>query len=636
MTIRAVPRRAHHRRAHHRRTNHGRIWSTAIGRITAIGCTALLFGTALLGALLIRQPAQASAPLDHRPTTPNHSSELPGAGYLLTDPLQGGSHAYWAGAYRTIAGQRSYCIDDFYDYPNPSYHYLAPEVASWPARLGSNNGAHGRAAQRISWIVNSFGQSSAASVDAAVSMAINLLSGSTPFRHSYLGYFRAQLGAIDPAIVTSVDRMISDSERYAGPYTTRVSFGPSPVLHGTGQFSVEVRSGAGIPVPGAQFRILATAGLRLRSPAIGRTGSSGIATLRYLALASGPVGVIARGLREPNTTIRLGYSPSHYPGNFRTGSQRVALASGHPYVPVPPGHGGTVIAPPAIHTTVQPGTGARPAGSKVTDLVQGTGLLPRAEYLLQVRLQDGAGFVCGSAASVVRADARGRFSTVTPSIAVCGGGRDTFVERLIDTAGRPVAASPPGQPSETFPITPIASTAVIAGTGPRTVGSPVSDRVTAAGLPPLAVYRVRASLLDSTGRLCGSTVSSARSDAHGWLESTTAALTACGTLKDTFTEQLTDSSGNVLASTPAWQPTETFPLALAGHNQPPPAKPLPTPKAKPTPSPRLTPKPAYKHPAAVPVPRLAVTGSTPRLALLTGLVGLLAGGVLMLAGRRAR
>src|SRR5438132_7736835 len=130
----------------------------------------------LLGVLTIvavvwqPRPAAASAPIDGRSTEPNHPSEMAGAGFLLTDPMQGRSQAYWAGAYVTIPGMKSYCIDDFYDYPNPSYSYRTVEASSWAARRGSNGGARGHQAQRIVWITNSYGQSASAMTNAAVSM----------------------------------------------------------------------------------------------------------------------------------------------------------------------------------------------------------------------------------------------------------------------------------------------------------------------------------------------------------------------------------------------------------------------------------------------------------------------------------
>ncbi|MDQ2838314.1 MAG: hypothetical protein M3Y42_10015 [Actinomycetota bacterium] len=577
---------------------------------------------ALLGIVLWYQPAHAAAPLDHRSTAPNHPSELPGSGYLLTDPLQGASRAYWAGAYRTIAGQRSYCIDDFYDYPNPSYHYVAPEVSSWAGRPGSNNGAGGHTAQRIIWIVNSYGQSTVPATDAAVSMAINLLTGSAPFLRSYDGYFRRQLAAINPMIPNLVHQLVNDSDRYAEPYSTRLAFGAAPAVGGPGTFTVQVRSARGVAIPAATFQVTATAGLRLVSPATGRTGPTGVATVRYTALRAGPILATAQGTQLPNTTMRLGYSPSHNGANFRTGSQRVALVSKHRLTTAPPGSGRTIVTPPSIRTTVQAGNAARPVGAMVSDLVTATGLIPGAAYQLKVILQDGSALTCGSATSTVHADAHGRLAATTPGLAACGGGRDTFSEQLLDTARDLVVTSPPGQPSETFPITPVASTAVVGGVGSRPLRSRVSDRVTATGLPLLATYHVRATLRDTSGRLCGTTAGPARSDIHGQLNFVSDPLPACGQGTDTFTESISDSSAVVVASTVAGQPTETFPV------RPPPAV------GRPSPPP--TPKPAAKRPVSTPVPRLASTGSAPTLALVGGLFSVAAGALLLLAGRRGR
>jgi hypothetical protein len=587
----------------------------------------------VIAVLVFRLPAQAALPLDHRSTAPNQSSELPGAGYLLTDPLQGPSRAYWAGAYRTIAGARAYCVDDFYDYPNASYGYRTPEVSHWSGRPGSNNGARGHTAQRIIWIINSYGQSTAASTDAAVSMAINLLTGSAPFLRSYASSFKPQLNALNPDIVGFINRMIADSDRYAGPYTTKVAFGSVPAVGANGHFTVQVRSARGFALPDVPFRVTGTAGIRLRSRGWGRTGPSGIATLVYTALRSGPVAIIAQGTAVPNITMRLGYSPTHNTGNFSTGSQRVALNSAHRLSLVAPGTAHATISAPSIRTVVRGGSVPRPVGVRVTDQVQASGLQPRANYRLAVTLQDSSGSVCGSAAISVHADVHGLLDTITPGIAVCGGGRDTFAERLLDVQGHPVVHSPPGQPRETFPVSPAAKTAVHGGVRPRAVGTPVSDEVQAIGLWPGKRYQVQANLQDATGSSCGSTTGSATSDVHGVLAVTLGPIKACGTGKDTFTERLTGSDGTVLATTTAWEPAETFPVQQppAVHRPSPPKVSPPKVRPPPVAAPKLPPTPAVQRP----VPHLASTGATPKLALVTGILGLVMGGLLLLAGRRS-
>lgn len=587
----------------------------------------------IVAVLACRQPAQAAQPLDHRSTAPNQSSELPGAGYLLTDPLQGPSRAYWAGAYRTIPGARAYCVDDFYDYPNASYGYRTPEVSHWSGRPGSNNGAQGHAAQRIIWIINSFGQSTSASTDAAVSMAINLLTGSAPFLRSYAGSFRPQLNALSPAIVRLIDRMVIESDRYAGPYTTRVTFGAAPAVGANGHFAVQVRSARGFALPDVPFRITATAGMQLRSRGWGRTGPSGIATLIYTASRSGPISVAAQGTAVPGTTMRLGYSPGHNTGNFSSGSQRVALASAHRLSVVPPAAAGVTISRPSIRTVVRGGSVPRPAGVQVTDQVRASGLQPRAGYRLDISLQDASGAVCGSAAMSVHADVHGQLDTITPVITVCGGGRDTFAERLLDVHGHSVVLSPAGQPLETFPVAPSINTVVLGGVGVRYVGAPVSDQVRAIGLWPGKRYRIQATLRDSAGQPCGGSVTgTVSSNSHGVLAVTLGPVKACGSGKDTFTEQLTSSEGTVLVTTTAWQQSETFPVRPApAVHRPSPSK-LSPPKAKPpVAAPKLPPTPAV----ARPVPQLASTGAAPRWALLSGILGVVMGGLLLAVGRRS-
>jgi hypothetical protein len=563
--------------------------------------------------------ASAAPPVDHRALSPNHRSELPGAGYLLTDPFQGRSGAYWAGAYRTIAGQRSYCVDDFYDYPDPGYGYRTTEVSGWLGRPGSSAGATGHTARRISWIVNSYGTSASPKVDAEVSMAINLLTGSQPFNRSYYGYFRAQLTAIDPGIVPAIEAMIRDSDRYAGPYRTEVRFAPAPPLGGSGTFTVLVRTASGFALPWTPVTVTSVAGLKLLGSRTGTTGHQAVATYRFTATAAGVMRVAATATAVPNTTIRLGYSPTHNGATFSTGSQRVALVSGHRTTGLPPGAASLTIAPPALHTVVSGGSVPHRVGDLVSDQLSATGLIPLQNYQLEVSLQDVTGANCGSVSRAVAADRHGRLTVQTPPLKVCGAGTDTFAERLL-LGGRPVAVSPPGQPAETFPISPTISTAVAGGTGPRLPGSAVTDRVEIVGLAPGAAYRLAAKLSDAKGAVCGSEVRAVRSDQRGRLTLETAAMRACGFGRNTFTEVLSDSAGQLAASSPAWSANESFLL------RPPPARSTPPPSAP----------PAHRvvQPVSRPVPQLANTGALPRLPLVAGLLGVGVGGLLLLGMRR--
>ncbi len=418
--------------------------------LAAMAAAALL---AVIGSLLASLgPVGAAAPMDRRSTGPNHSSEWPGTGYLLSDPSQGASGAYWAGAYRTLGGIKSYCIDDFYDYPNPTYGYRTREVSRWGARAGSNDGASGHRAQRIIWIVNSYGQSPNRGATAAVSMAINLLTGSAPFARSYRSYFARQLEAIDPGIVRSIDQMLVDSDRYAGPYSTRITFGAAPPVGGTGAFAVSIRSANGTALRNAPFVVTSVRGGRLLSPAVGRTDVSGVGHLSYTALRAGTVSAAAHGTSAPATTVRVGYSPSHGTMNFSTGSQRVVAVSAVRLRPVAGGTGHVTVLAPVVVTSVVGGVHARPVGVAVADRITASGLTRLTEYRLRASLIDFAGRVCATVSLAVRADAVGNLVTQTPPVATCGVGTNTFTETLTDSAGAIVAITPPGQPTETFPV----------------------------------------------------------------------------------------------------------------------------------------------------------------------------------------
>lgn len=403
--------------------------------------------------------AVAASPVDHRSTASTSPVEMAGAGYLLSDPLQGPNATNWVGAYRTIAGAKAYCVDRLYDYPDPRYGYRTAEVSSWPGRNASNNGANGHQAQRIIWIVNTYGQAPSAATNAAVSVAINLLNGSAPFQRSYDRAFKQQLTAINPAIVTAITAMLQDSDRFAGPYTTRVTFGPAPALGAVGQFAVSVRSARDFPVRNAGFRVTSVKGGRLTGATKGVTGPSGVVRVPYLATAAGTVTATATGT-APNTTMRLGFSPTHNTQNFRTGSQRVALASRTPLATVGPGTGHVAVTPPVVRTQVVDGNGTRPAGEKVSDQLTASGLVPNGRYVIEVTLSAApadspsrTGEICGTASVAVVANAMGELSSQTPPIAVCGRGVNTFSEQVKDSTGRVVAVSPPGLPSETFPVT---------------------------------------------------------------------------------------------------------------------------------------------------------------------------------------
>lgn len=587
----------------------------------------LLLLLILLAAGGLPGPALAAAPFDHRGLGPNHPSELPGAGYLLTDPYQGASRAYWAGAYRTIAGQRSYCIDDYYDYPDPRYGYRTSEAAGWLGRPGSNLGANGHTAARIAWIVNRYGASAAPATDAAVSMAINLLMGSGPFNRSYTGYFVAQLNGIDRRIVPMIQQFLTESDRSAGPYRTDVRMGPAPALGGIGHFTVLVRSARGFAVPWSSVTLRPSPGLALLGSTRVNTGHSGVATVRYAADRTGPLSVLAAGESMASTVIRIGYSPTHNSNNFSSGSQRVALISAHPLVPAPPGSGRVRVAVPSLHTVVDGGSSGRRNGAPVSDHVTAAGLGPTAAYRLTVTLQDSTGLVCGTAVSTVRADRRGRLDLHTGPVPVCGGGTDTFTERL--TLGRrTIATSPPGQPAETFPVTPTIDTAVAGGSVGRSPRSPVADHVRLTGLPQQTV-RVLAVLLDTTGRTCGHVSVPARPDGRGQLELLTPAIDACGRSRDTFVEQVLDSAGGVLLASKPWIPAETFLLRPPPRPRPPTVSPPAAPR--PTPPVVVAPTPPVRSGA---VPHLAMTGAASRLALVGGLLSFGLGGLVLIASRR--
>ena len=584
--------------------------------------------TVLLLTAVVSPPAEGAAPIDHRSLAPNHPSELPGAGFLLTDPYQGASRAYWAGAYRSVAGQRSYCIDDYYDYPDPRYGYRTSEAAGWAARPGSNSGANGRTAQRIAWIVNRYGNSTSPAVDAEVSMAINLLMGSVPFNRSYYGYFRPQLAAIDAGIVPAIDRMLTDSARWAGPYRAEVRMGPAPVLGGQGRFTVLIRSAAGFSVPWSNFVLQPGPGIRLLGPMRGTTGHTGVVTYHFQARRAGVLAVGAIGEGLANNTIRIGYSPTHATNNFSTGSQRVALISSHPLITTPPRLGRVRVGTPTLQTAVDATGKPVHQGERVRDHVTGTGLAPGALYRLSVSLRGRTGLSCGTHVESVHPDGHGRLDFHTAGLPACGGGSDTFSEQLF-LNGFPVAVSRPGQPAETFPVTPSISTAVHGGNGPRPTGTQVADEVQVNGLVPVQPVQLEVRLTDRSGRSCGARTVPVRADAAGRLNLTTPALPACGRGQDTFIEQVRAADGSMLVSSAAWASGEYFPL------QPPPARPSPPASSShPVPPPSKPVAPARPR-AAPPGPKLALTGAASQLALAGGLVALGLGGLLKLYGRRA-
>ena len=331
-------------------------------------------------------------------------------------------------------------------------------------------------------------------------MSINLLMGSAPFNRSYNGYFKPQLDAIDRRIVPAINRLISDSDRFAGPYRTEVRMGPVPGLGGSGTFIVLVRSAKGVPVPSSVVALDPSPGMTLHGSATVDTGPTGGAKVSYTAARTGRLSVIAAGRSMPNTTIRIGYSPTHNTNSFGSGSQRVALVSAHPLVPLPHVTGRVTVPVPALHTNVDGGVAGRLVGELVSDHVTGTGLGPHAVYRLSVTLQDTSGVQCGQTAAAVRTDSIGHLNVHTSGLPVCGGGTDTFAERL--TLGRvTVGVSPPGQPAETFPVLPRITTTVVGGSSPRLVGTGVADQVNITGLPAGRV-QVLAVLLDDTGRTC--------------------------------------------------------------------------------------------------------------------------------------
>jgi hypothetical protein len=324
--------------------------------------------------------------------------------------------------------------------------------------------------------------------------------------------------------------------------------------------------------------------------------------------------------------MRLGYSPTHNTNDFRTGSQRVALASSTRLKPVRPGSGKVTVIAPKVTTTVGSGGGLRTVGTPVSDHVEASGLVPRGSYSVIASLLDTAGSNCGTVTASAIASSRGALAMTTAPIAVCGAGTNTFVEQIRDRAGHVVAKTPPGQPSETFRVTPTVTTAVIGGTGSRKVGVAVRDRVVANGLLPNTRYRVEATLQDSAGRRCGVVSGVAVTDSGGFIRTVTSAIKSCGTGADTFVERILDLAGVVVTRTAAGQPSETFRVigtVVATRDQPPAVRP------------RAPLKPALKTAPVRPVPALAATGGAPAGALVLG-IGLLAAGAAAVSWSRQR
>jgi hypothetical protein len=553
-------------------------------------------------------PAGAAAPFDHRPTEPNDPAERRGSGYLLSDPSRGARASYWAGAYTSLPGLKSYCIDRFYDYPRHEYGYVTTEVSGWAGRPGSNAGATGHTAQRLIWIVNTYGQSPSRDVDAAVGVSIHRLVGGASFARVYNGYYRPQLSAINAGLPALIETMLADSDRFAGPYTTRVTFGVAPPVGGVGQFAVSIRSARDYPVRKATFTVTAFGGGRLVSPATGSTGVTGVTRLSYVPTRAGTVGAVVRGATT-GTTVRLAQSPTHAGATTATGSQRVLTISANPVRAVPAGAGRVLVAGPVITTQVVNGVAGRPVGTPVNDDVSISGLVAGARYDITAVLRDDGGRQCGSVNGSVTADRLGLATWRSPNIEACGSGRDTFTETL-SRAGVVLVTTRPNQPTETFPVVPLVATQVRDGNGSRSVGSSVADVISGRGFTPGIDYRVLIRLLDAPGRECGTATVTTRADTRGDIELTSPGLPVCGSGSNTFVEEVRSPAGMLLAQTPPGVPSETFPVqsppavvpvtpAVVGH------QPVATP-----PRPTATGTPSRVRPVVVPVKRAIVIAQT--------------------------
>jgi hypothetical protein len=354
--------------------------------------------------------------------------------------------------------------------------------------------------------------------------------------------------------------------------------------------------------------------------------------------------------------MRLGIAPTHNTENFRTGSQRVAVVSSTPLKAVPSGSGKVTVLPPIVTTQVVAGNGPRPVGALVTDNVAISGIVPNRPYSLNATLLDVSGRSCGTVTMALAADRVGQLSAVTPPLAVCGGGTNTFIEQLRDQSGRLLAETPPGQPSETFRVTPAVTTAVVGGTNGRIAGSAVTDEVAGNGFLPNMTYRVEATLQDGSGQVCGTVTTAVTADSRGELHATTAPIAVCGSGTNTFAERLMDAGGSVVATTPPGQPSETFPVVIPAPvvvtppvvpersvqspGKPPVTKSLPTtttpakPRARPATVVRgvVQAVPITARPAPLSV--LAATGSSALTPLLVATVLLGVGGLLVTGSRR--
>jgi hypothetical protein len=251
--------------------------------------------------------------------------------------------------------------------------------------------------------------------------------------------------------VPQIDRLLTDSDLFAGPYTARVVFASAPAVGGAGSFSVSIRSFLGYPLRNAPFVVTATAGMRTVSPMRGSTGPTGVARVSYRADRPGTLRVQAFGL-APGTTMRLAHSPTHDAASYSAGSQRVVAASSLPLRPTPVASGSVSVEPVSVRTGVVGGTAVRRVGQLVQDLVELRGLIPMQNYRIDASLTDRTGMVCGSATAPVTTDVSGTAQLRTTPIAACGTDRDTFSEVVRDATGRVVVQSPPGQPCESFAV----------------------------------------------------------------------------------------------------------------------------------------------------------------------------------------
>ncbi|MGD9570777.1 MAG: sortase [Thermoleophilia bacterium] len=280
------------------------------------GPLALLALAAALVAALLLSAAPASAaepPNQNDPCSEGGRDTCGGTGVGSYERYRYGLR--WFGDFRGVvpgATHPTFCIDLRFWYPDREHDFREFDNAGLRNKEGQ--GVSIAKQRRMAYALWNFGRSNQRAQQAAVMLYVHGLMGDG-------APGEVAKDAIGPQVEGIYDRIARDAARYHGPYRldARIPGGLTAGKPATG--TVRLLSASGRPVPGVRITLSATGASGV--PAVVRTNSSGVGTIRFTPTTGTGVTIEARSEEIASTLPRL-FRPTT--GGAQVNGQRLASA----------------------------------------------------------------------------------------------------------------------------------------------------------------------------------------------------------------------------------------------------------------------------------------------------------------------